>query len=69
MVANPFLRLKIAHLKATVRTSINVKTGSPDPADFAITRLIIHWRVLAIRAMVGATVGISRQSQIDIPMN
>jgi hypothetical protein len=28
-----------------------------------MTRLILHWRVLTIRAMVGATVGISRSSQ------
>jgi hypothetical protein len=33
--------------------SINVKTGSPDPADFATTRPLIHWQVLAIRAMFG----------------
>jgi hypothetical protein len=32
--------------------SIDVKTGSPDPADFAMTQLLIYWRVLAIHAMV-----------------
>jgi hypothetical protein len=33
--------------------SVDVKTGSPDPADFATTRPLIRWRVLAIRAMFG----------------
>jgi hypothetical protein len=50
MVENPFFRLKIAHLKATVCTlyssaSIDVKTGSPDQADFATTQLLIHWHI------------------------
>jgi hypothetical protein len=49
--------------------SIDVKTGYPDPADFATTRLLIHWRVLAIRAMVGATVGILKPSQRDMPID
>jgi hypothetical protein len=35
---------------------IYVKTGSPDPTDFAMTRHLIHWRVLALSAMVGARV-------------
>jgi hypothetical protein len=52
-----------------ISASINVKTVSPDPADFAMPRPIIHRRVLAIRAMVGATVGISRPSQRDMPMD
>jgi hypothetical protein len=34
-----------------------------------MTRLIIHWRVLAIRSMVAATVGISRPSQRDMPID
>jgi hypothetical protein len=34
-------------------TSINVKTGSLDPADFATTRPLIHWRVFAICKMFG----------------
>jgi hypothetical protein len=56
MVANPLFRLKIARRKATLHTapyrsaSIDVKTGSP---EFATTRPLIHWRVLAIRAMFG----------------
>jgi hypothetical protein len=33
--------------------SIDVKTGAPNPADFASTRPLIYWRVLAIRAMFG----------------
>jgi hypothetical protein len=33
--------------------SIDVKTGSPDPADFGTTRPLIHCQVLAIRAMFG----------------
>jgi hypothetical protein len=35
MIVNPFFRSKIGHVKATVRASIDVKTGSPDPVDFA----------------------------------
>jgi hypothetical protein len=42
-------------------------TGSSDLLDFAITRLQIYWRVLAIRTMFGATVGISRPSQRYMP--
>jgi hypothetical protein len=49
MVADPFFCLKIGCLKATVRrvpvpgiTSVDVKTGSPDTADFATTRLLIR---------------------------
>jgi hypothetical protein len=42
--------------------SMYVKTGPPDPADFATTRHLIHWRFLALRAMVWAIVGISRTS-------
>jgi hypothetical protein len=58
MVVNHFFHLIIARRKATVHTvpgsaSIDVKTGSPDPADFATTRPLIHWRLLAIRAMFG----------------
>jgi hypothetical protein len=49
--------------------SIYVKSGSPDPADFATTRHLIHWRVLELRSMVGATVGISRLSQRDMPID
>jgi hypothetical protein len=33
--------------------SIDLKTGSPDPVDFAMDRPLIHWRVLEIRAMFG----------------
>jgi hypothetical protein len=62
MFVNPFFRLKICRFKATVHrvNVINVKTGSSDPADFDITQLLIYWRVLAIPAIVGATVGVSR---------
>jgi hypothetical protein len=35
MVTNPFFRLKIAH----------VRTGSPVPVDFAMTRLLFHWHI------------------------
>jgi hypothetical protein len=31
-----------------------LNSGSLDSADFAITRLLINWQVLAIRSMVGA---------------
>jgi hypothetical protein len=45
IVAHPFFCLKISHFKATVgpysRASINVKTGSPDPADFAKTQRLL----------------------------
>jgi hypothetical protein len=34
-----------------------------DPADFATTWHLIHWRFLALRATVWVTVGISRQAQ------
>jgi hypothetical protein len=47
--------------------SIFVKIGSPDPADFVMTWHLIHWRVLALCAMVGTTVGISRSSQRNMP--
>jgi hypothetical protein len=30
-------------------TSIDVKTGSPDPADFATTRLLNHWPIGCLR--------------------
>jgi hypothetical protein len=30
---------------------------------------LIHWRVLALGGTVGATVGISRQSQRDVPID
>jgi hypothetical protein len=39
MVAN--FRLKIAHLKAYSSASIDVIFGSPDSADFAMTRLLL----------------------------
>jgi hypothetical protein len=48
MVENPFFLFKIFRLKATVHTvraSINIKTGSPDPADLARTRPLIHWHI------------------------
>jgi hypothetical protein len=63
--------IKIGHFKAIFHRSapIDVKTGSSDPADFAITRLLIYWRVLAILAMAGATVGISRPLQRDMPID
>jgi hypothetical protein len=40
----PFFRLKLSPLKAMVRTvaHIDVKTGSPDPVDFALARLLIQ---------------------------
>jgi hypothetical protein len=45
MVMDPFFCLKIGRLKATVRrlpnTSIDVKTGSLDPADFAMNRHLL----------------------------
>jgi hypothetical protein len=43
-----------------------VKTGFPDQADFAMIRHLIHWRVLALRTLVGATIGTSRPSQRDM---
>jgi hypothetical protein len=50
MVAHPFCCLKIGHFKATVRTvspTIDVKTGSPDPANFAKTRRLLPqlWQI------------------------
>jgi hypothetical protein len=45
MVADPFFCIKSSRLKETVHkvicTSINVKISSPDPADFAMTQLLI----------------------------
>jgi hypothetical protein len=43
--------------------SIYGKTRFPAPADFALTRHLIHWQVLALGAMVGANGGISQPSQ------
>jgi hypothetical protein len=42
MVARLFFCLKISRLKATV-TSIDVKTGSPDLADFATNWLLLYF--------------------------
>jgi hypothetical protein len=45
MVGGPFFCLKSHSIKATVLksyTSIDVKTGSPDPPDFATTRHLIR---------------------------
>jgi hypothetical protein len=55
MVANPF-SIKNCQSQSFCpysSTSIDVKTGSPDPADFSTTWLLIYWRVLAICTMVG----------------
>jgi hypothetical protein len=45
MVADPFFCLKIGRLNATAHRvthpAIDVKTGSPDLADFATTQLLI----------------------------
>jgi hypothetical protein len=38
-------------------TYIDVKTGSPDPVGFATNQLLIHWRVLALRSMLGDRLG------------
>jgi hypothetical protein len=62
MVANPFFLFKNRPSESYGPYSsafFYVKSGSPDPADFAMTWHLIHWRVLELRAMVGATVGIS----------
>jgi hypothetical protein len=48
---------------------VNPFFGSPDPVYIAMTRLIIHWRVLAICAMLGTNLGISQPSQSDMPMD
>jgi hypothetical protein len=55
MVANPFSHENRPSQSYGLDSSasINVKTGFPDPVDFVTTRLLIYWRVLAIRAMVG----------------
>jgi hypothetical protein len=49
MFAYPFFRLKIGCFKARVRAPIDVKTGSPDPADFATTRTPIRIFLVAYR--------------------
>jgi hypothetical protein len=57
MVADPFFLIKIDRLKATVRRYIGgfcYDSASNSPT-------------VAIRAMVGATVGISRPSYHDMP--
>jgi hypothetical protein len=70
MVANPFFCFWPSQSYGPYSSaSINVKPGSPDPTDFDMTWLIIHWRVLAIRTMVGVTVGILRPSICDMPMD
>jgi hypothetical protein len=43
-----------------------LKTGSSDPADFAMTRHLIPWRALAILAKFGVTIDISQLSQRDM---
>jgi hypothetical protein len=68
MVRNPFFSLKIARLKATVHRVVH-SSGSPDPADFAMTRQPIHWRVLELPTIIRATIGISRPSQRDMPID
>jgi hypothetical protein len=47
IVVGPFFCFKICRIKPTVQsiqlhTSFDVKTGSPDSADFATTRNLIH---------------------------
>jgi hypothetical protein len=64
MIAHPFFHLKIARLNATLH-----RVRSSDPADFVTTRHLIHWWVLALRAIVGETVGISWSSQHDMPID
>jgi hypothetical protein len=56
MVTNPFFPFKnrpSQNFGPYSSASINVKTGSSDLADFATTRPLIHWRVLAICTMFG----------------
>jgi hypothetical protein len=63
MVADPFFCLKIGRLKA----SIDVKTDSPDPADFATTRHLIY-RPLEYRAVTSAICQRSAQGALpDLP--
>jgi hypothetical protein len=47
MVTHPFFVLKIGRLKvqSVTNTSIDMKTGSSDPADFGMIRLLIHWNI------------------------
>jgi hypothetical protein len=49
------------------RSPIDVKTGYSDPADFAITRHLIHRRELAICAMVGAVVDVCAPLKVHSP--
>jgi hypothetical protein len=44
-------------------------TGSSDPVDFAITWLLIYCRLWQFAQTLGATVGISRPSQCDTPLD
>jgi hypothetical protein len=55
MVANPipFKNRPPQTYSPYSSSSVDVKTGSSGPVDFATTRPLIHWRVLAIRAMFG----------------
>jgi hypothetical protein len=48
-----------------------LETGSSDPADFAMTRHLINWRVLASNSRNGwgDCCGVSQQSQHDMPID
>jgi hypothetical protein len=49
MVVNPFFQFKNVPSQSYGKyssASIDVKNGSPDPADFAMTRLLIHHGIL-----------------------
>jgi hypothetical protein len=69
MVAHPFFCLKIGHFKATIRTvahRCNIKTGSPDPADFAKTRRLLPRRHIALRRLQYAKVAQTMERTANI---
>jgi hypothetical protein len=47
MVGNPFpcQNRQSQSYGLPSRASIDVKTGSPDPKDFAVTLPLIHWHI------------------------
>jgi uncharacterized membrane protein YfcA len=54
------------HTAAAVDAAV-AATTSPIGSPLAMTRHLIHWRVLALCTIVGVTVGILQLSQRDMP--
>jgi hypothetical protein len=71
MFTNPFFCLKIGRFKATAHRVVYpsmLKQGL-QIWQILLTWRLNFWQVLTINTMVGATVGISRPSQHDMPVD